>query len=309
MSWASRPDALTWRGLRAEVEARLVEAVGGAAAAEARWIVLEASGYSDAELLVAEDEVVPALARHEVEEMVERRLRGEPLQYVLGSWSFRGLDLMVDRRVLIPRPETEVVVQVAIDELVRGGARVGRNDPWAGAHTEYALADLGTGSGAIALALAAELPEAAVWATDIDPDALAVARANLSSIGSAATRVRVVQGDWFDALPDEVRGHLRLVVSNPPYVSEAEYAKLPREVGEHEPYRALVSGATGLECVLRLVARAREWLAPGGALVVELAPHQAATAREAAAAAGFDEVEVRDDMAGRPRVLVARVAP
>jgi release factor glutamine methyltransferase len=308
MTPSSDPDARTWRALRLEVEERLVDVVGEAAAVEARWVVLEASGFDDTELLVEEDEVAPALARHRVDRMIERRRGGEPLQYVLGSWQFRGVDLMVDRRVLIPRPETEVVVQVAIDELVARGARVGRTDPWAAGLTEYAVADLGTGSGAIALALATELPDAAVWATDVSDDALAVARANLSSIGSAATRVRMVQGDWFEALPIELRGELRLVVSNPPYVTEDEHAELPAEVRDHEPYEALVSGARGLEAVEHLVGRACEWIEPGGALVVELAPHQADAAAHAARSVGYVDVAVRPDLTGRPRALVARRA-
>ena len=299
-------DARTWRQLRVEATERLVDAVGDAAPVEARWIILEASGLDDADLLVDDDEPAPALARHRIEAMIERRRAGEPLQYVLGSWQFRGIDLMVDRRVLIPRPETEVVVQVAIDELVAGGARVGRTDPWAAGVTEFAVADLGTGSGAIALALAAELPDAAVWATDVSDDALVVARANLSSIGTAATRVRVAAGDWFDALPIELLGGLRLIVSNPPYVTAAEHPALPADVRDHEPYGALVSGETGLEDVEHLIAHAGEWLEPGGALVVELAPHQADAAVARARAAGFATAEVRPDLTGRPRALLAR---
>ena len=300
------PDAISWRALRVEVQEQLVDAVGDAAAVEARWIVLEASGLSDAEILAADPEPVPALARHRVEAMIARRVAGEPLQYVLGSWSFRGLDLMVDRRVLIPRPETEVVAQAAIDELVRRGARLGRADPWGAGVTEFAVADLGTGSGALALALAAELPDAAVWATDVSEDAVAVARANLASIGSVATRVRIVTGHWFAALPLELRGELRLVVSNPPYIAAAEHPTLPPEVAAHEPYGALVSGETGLEHLEHLIAEAPGWLEPGGALVLELAPHQAEAASATARAAGYVEVEVRDDLTGRPRALVAR---
>ncbi|MFO1536818.1 MAG: peptide chain release factor N(5)-glutamine methyltransferase [Actinomycetota bacterium] len=299
-------DAPTWRALEAEVRTRLADVAGDAAAAEARWIVLEASGASAAELATDADGPVGALAHHRVTAMLERRLEGVPLQYVLGSWQFRGLDLMVDPRVLIPRPETEVVVQVAIDALVARGARVGRTDPWAAGLTEYAVADLGTGSGAIALALAAELPDAAVWATDVSADALVVARANLAAIGSAATRVRMLEGDWFAALPDALRGELRLIVSNPPYVTDAELPGLAPEVRDHEPHSALVSGPTGLECVEHLVAGAPEWLEPTGVLVVELAPHQRDAALAAARAAGFT-AEVRPDLTGRDRVLVAHL--
>lgn len=306
MTTVPDPDARTWREVLAETTTALGPVAADAAAAEARWMVLEASGFDAAELVVEEDEHAPSLARHRIAAMVERRRTGEPLQYVLGSWSFRGLDLMVDARVLIPRPETEIVAQAAIDELVRSGARRGRTDPWAAGHTEFTVADLGTGSGAIALALAAELPDAAVWATDRSAAALAVARANLSSIGTAATRVRLGEGDWFAALPDALRGALRLVVSNPPYVTAAELAGLAPEVRDHEPVDALVSGPTGFECIDRIVAEAPEWLESGGALVLELAPHQAADAKARAVAAGFVHAEVRDDLTGRPRALVAR---
>lgn len=306
MTPRSDPDARTWRAVRTEVETRLVDVVGDAAEAEARWMLLDAAGCSAGELLVLQDEVAPTLARNRLDAMVERRRGGEPLQYVLGSWSFRGIDLMVDPRVLIPRPETEVVGQVAIDEMVALGARAGRADPWSAGVTTFSVADLGTGSGALALALAAELPDAAVWAGDVSEAALAVARANLASIGTAATRVRLVHGDWFSALPLELRGALRLVVSNPPYVSAAEHADLASEVRAHEPYGALVSGESGLEAVEHLIAAAPEWLEPAGVLVLEIAPHQAGAAVASARAAGYATVEVRPDLSGRDRALVAR---
>ena len=288
----------TWRSLLGDATAALNPV-------DARWIVCEASGYEPAELGLVLDEPATNRAVRAVDDLVARRARGEPLQYVLGSWEFRGIDLMVDPRVLIPRPETEVVAQVAIDELARCGARTGKADPWSAGITEYAVADLGTGSGALALALVTELPDAAVWATDASEDALAVARANLSSIGFAATRVRLVHGDWFDALPIELRGELRLVVSNPPYVSESEYADLPTEVAAYEPTRALVSGPTGLECLEVIVRDAPEWLAADGVLVCEHAPHQADALRALARDAGFTRGEIRTDLAGRDRVLVA----
>jgi len=289
---------VTWRSLLDDATATLT-------AVDARWIVCEASGYDPAELGLVLDEPATNRGVRAVDDLVARRARGEPLQYVLGSWEFRGIDLMVDPRVLIPRPETEVVAQVAIDELARAGVRTGKADPWSAGVTEYAVADLGTGSGALALALVTELPDAAVWATDASEDALAVARANLSSIGFAATRVRLVQGHWFDALPLELRGDLKLVVSNPPYVSEAEYAELPTEVAVYEPTHALVSGSTGLECLEVIVRDAPAWLAPDGVLVCEHAPHQADALCELAHAAGFARVDVRVDLTGRDRVLVA----
>lgn len=268
----------------------------------------EVSGFDAAEQVAEANAAATMRAAAALDELVERRLAGEPLQYVLGSWSFCGIDLLVDRRVLIPRPETEVVAQIAIAEIARTGERVGPPDPWGGALTAYAVADLGTGSGALALALAFALPEAEVWATEVDPDALAVARANVAGAGTPAVRVRVAEGSWFSALPPELKGHLRAVVTNPPYIAELELDGLPDEVAQWEPVRALVSGPTGREAIETIIPQAREWLEPSGALVLELAPHQAAAAADLARAVGFESVEVRQDLAGRDRALVARRA-
>jgi release factor glutamine methyltransferase len=234
-------------------------------------------------------------ARPFFEAMVTRRAAGEPLQYVLGHWSFRGLELLVDRRVLIPRPETEQVVEVALGELraLRESAPAPQ------------VVDLGTGSGAIGLAIASEVTDAQVWATDSSADALAVARANLAGIGSlAAARVRMAQGSWFDPLPGELRGWVQLVVTNPPYVALAD--ELPDVVAAWEPPQALYSGPTGLEAITEIVGQSPDWLARPGALVVEVAPHQAGQVL-ALAQGSFDEVEIRPDLAGRDRALVARL--
>ncbi len=240
-------------------------------------------------------ETATAAGRARLGALVERRLAGEPLQYVLGHWSFRGLDLQVDRRVLIPRPETEVVAEVAIAAARRSGGE------------SCTVADLGTGSGALALALAAELPEAEVWATDRSAAALDVARANLAAVGlSVPLRVQFAEGMWYEALPAGLRGRLRVIVSNPPYVTEAEFSRLPAEVRDHEPTAALVAGPTGRESLEELVAGGLEWLEPGGALVLELAPDQAVPMRSAAEAAGYDAVAVHQDLTGRDRVLSAR---
>jgi release factor glutamine methyltransferase len=231
--------------------------------------------------------------------MIERRAVGEPLQYVLGRWGFRGLELLVDRRVLIPRPETEAVADVALREIRGLGPRLGPRRP--------VVVDLGTGSGAIALAVAVEVPGARVWATDVSADALAVARANLAGLGSrVATRVQLRQGSWFGALPDGLRGSVDLIVSNPPYVAEDE--DLPLEVALWEPEAALRAGPTGLEALVEIVAEAPRWLRRPGRLVVEIAPHQAAAAEAMADQAGFDDVRVRPDLTGRLRVLACRLA-
>ena len=259
------------------------------------WFVLErASGHDRAGLVPLLGEPVSARTAAFVQAMVERRRRGEPLQYVLGIWGFRRLELVVDRRVLIPRPETEVVVEVALAELRLLG-------------TERPLAvDLGTGSGAIALSVALEEPHARVWGTDRSEDALAVARANLAGMGSrVATRVRLAAGHWFDALPDELRGQVDLVVANPPYVGDSE--PLPPEVADWEPAGALLAGPTGLEAVAEILAGAPAWLRRPGAVVLEIAPRQADAAAALARDEGFVEVHVRPDLAGRPRALVGRV--
>lgn len=270
-------------------------------AVEARWLVEEVSGLDRSQW--SEPAGPGGVAR--LAAMVERRLAGEPLQYVLGRWSFRGLDLRVDPRVLIPRPETEVVAEVAIAEARALHLPLPRHAPGA-AGEPFVVADLGTGSGALALALAAELDWAEVWATDVSPQALAVARENLPTIGSAASRVYLAEGMWYEALPTGLRGRLRMVVSNPPYVTEAEFPGLPREVRDHEPVGALVAGPTGRECLEHLLAGGLAWLAPAGALVLELAPEQAAVMTETAERAGYAEVAVHIDLAGRDRVLVAR---
>jgi release factor glutamine methyltransferase len=298
----------TWADLRVRAENRLRDARASRPDVEARWMVERVSGYEGAELVTNEHELATAPAVRHLDDMLDRRARGEPLQYVLGRWDFLGLDLLVDRRVLVPRPETEVVARTAVDEAVRLGQRRGAHDGWLAADTSYAVADLGTGSGAIALALATELPDAEVWATDASDDALAVARANLAGIGSAATRVRLRAGSWFAALPSERRGSFTVIVSNPPYVAEHEVADLPRDVAEWEPRSALVSGPSGLEAIEEIVTGAPDWLdAAGAALVVELAPHQAAAALALARSAGFDDAHVVRDLAGRDRVLVARL--
>lgn len=279
----------TWRDLVEHAERRLDDR-------QDAWRIAErASGHSRAELVMRWDEPAPARAGGFMESMVERRAAGEPLQYVLGRWGFRTLDLFVDRRVLIPRPETETVVEAALAEARR--LAPGRRPRFV---------DLGTGSGAIALSIATEVAEAEVWATDSSADALAVARANLAGAGSrVATRVRVREGRWFHALPRELAGEIDVVVANPPYVAEGE--ALPAEVADWEPSSALFSGPSGLEAIFEIVAESPRWLHRPGAVVVEVAPHQAERAVGIAAGAGFDGTEVVADFAGRPRVLVGRL--
>ena len=240
--------------------------------------------------------------------LADRRRAGEPLQYVIGSWPFRTVELRVDPRVLIPRPETEHVVEVALGELDDMG--------WA---EDRVGVDLGTGSGAIALSLATEggaiCPGLEVWATDSSVDALAVARENLDALGrkdpTAAGRVRLVGGWWFDALPPDLLGRVDLLVSNPPYVAESEFPDLDAVVREWEPRDALVAGTgtggvEGMAAIEAIAAGAPRWLRPSGALVIEIAPSLAAPSVAAARKAGFGRVATVRDLTGRVRTLVAR---
>ena len=266
----------------------------------AQWFVEDASGSSWPAAL---DEPVPAVAREAFLSMLGRREAGEPVQYVLGHWAFRKLDLLVDRRVLIPRPETEVVVEVALAELALVA-------PAGAAGPRPIVVDLGTGSGAIALSIAIERPDVEAWGTDMSRDALAVASANLASLGSqAAGRVRLAQGSWWSALPLELRGSVTLAVANPPYIADGEVVDLPEEVSRWEPRQALVAGPTGLEALEAIVSEAPSWLAGRAALVAEIAPHQSGAAKSLALSAGFSDVVVHNDLAGKERVLVARSVP
>jgi release factor glutamine methyltransferase len=262
---------------------------------DARLIVGHVAEWSSAELIAHGDEAVNAKCQASIDQRVARRAAGEPVQYVLGSWGFRQLDLYIDRRVLIPRPETEWVVEVALAAL-----RALR-------YTDEAptVLDLGTGSGAIALSIAKEVPDAHVWATDASADALEVARLNLIGMGQAAIgRVDLNHGDWFAALPDALMGMATLVVSNPPYVRDTD--ALPPEVEQWEPAAALRSGPDGLDDIRRIVAAAPQWLARPGALVLEHAPDQGDAIQQLMRAAGAEDVSTHNDLVGRPRCTVGK---
>jgi release factor glutamine methyltransferase len=285
---------VSWRELWAETTDRLERSGIGQASLEARWIVEEASGLEGPDLVPGLDGPATVRGVAHLDAMVGRRVAGEPIQYVLGHWAFRHLDLLVDRRVLIPRPETEQVVEVALAALDRScGHRSAGHRP--------TVADLGTGSGAIALAVATERPGTRVWATDRSSDALAVARANLAGLGMAASGVRLVEGSWFEPLPGQLRGALDLVVSNPPYIGAAE--PLDTSVTDWEPMEALVPGPEGTEDHEQIVAGAAEWLAPGGALVLEIGHGQAATVRTILDGHGLVDVTVHRDLAGLDRAV------
>jgi release factor glutamine methyltransferase len=285
----SAPDgdgcAVRWRGLLAETTDRVGERPA------ARWLCEVASGADDLDD-VLDEPVTQRMVAH-LDAMLARHAAGEPLAYVLGRWSFRHLDLIVDHRVLIPRPETEIVAGVAID--------LARSEP-----RPVTVADLGTGSGAIGLAVADELPVEGVrvWLTDVSLDALDVARANLTGIGRRAANVRIAGGSWFDALPAGVVPDV--VVANPPYVA-AGSPDVAAGVREWEPHAALFAGPDGLDAIRLLVAGAPERLRPGGWLVLEIGADQGPAVEQLLRETGYTEVSIRPDLAGRDRVAVGRV--
>lgn len=277
---------LTWgellRGLVAD----------GLAANVATWVVEEAMGVRSAERLCRLGEPVPASARRRVEGWCERLLSGEPLAYVLGHWSFWDVELAVGPGVLVPRPETEVLVEVALEAAARAGLD--------GTRGSDVVVDLGTGSGAIAVALARELRRV-VLATERSAVAAGWARRNVARLGAT---VEIREGEWWEALPSGFAGRIGLAVANPPYVSAAEMARLPRTVAAFEPVEALFGGESGLEATEAILSGAERWLAPGGLLVLELAEARAGLTAARAEAAGLRPLGLHRDLAGRPRVLV-----
>jgi release factor glutamine methyltransferase len=251
---------------------------------DAELLLGEAMGCGRAALVADGGVEVPAPAARAFGEMVRRRLRREPVAYILGRKGFRNLELGVDQRVLIPRPETELLVELALElQPTR-------------------VLDVGTGSGAIALAVADELPDCAVTATDTSAGALEVARANAARLG-LAERVHFVEG----TLPE---GEFDLVLVNLPYVAERDWASLQPEVTQWEPREALLAGPDGLDAYRALTGRFLDLSRIAGqsqeAIAVEVGEAQAEAVAALMRESGFGEVETRRDLAGIERVVVAR---
>lgn len=220
---------------------------------------------------------------------VKWRASHEPLQYIVGVKGFRYLELAVDRRVFIPRPETEMLAERAI-ELIRAK----RGHP--------VVVDVGTGSGCIALSVSSECPHAVVHATDICGAALDAALENARRLGLDGAVV-FHPGDLLDALPGELEGKCDFILSNPPYIRETDFLSLPPEVREHEPYSSLVAGPRGTEIHCRLMEVAPRWLAPHGCLIMEGGEDQVEALSRRAAELGYRGVEVVHDLNGKPRII------
>jgi release factor glutamine methyltransferase len=250
---------------------------------DAEVLLAEATGWDRAKLAAQPEAPVDPGPARRFGEMVRRRIRREPVAYLLGRKAFRHIELAVDPRVLIPRPETELLVEIALE-----------------LKPQTAL-DVGTGSGAIALAVADELPECEVVATDTSEDALSLARGNAERLG-LADRIDFEHG----TLP--VGRRFELVLANLPYVSEDEFEALQPEIAQYEPRQAVVAGPDGLEAIAVVAAAAPTALTERGALALEVGAGQAGAVAELFVDLGFGQVEGRQDLAGIPRVVLGRMS-
>jgi release factor glutamine methyltransferase len=287
--------------------------VGGALRAATRRLVAAGFAASDADELLSRllgvgrgalksmqaRELAPALAER-LDAQLARCEAGEPVQYITGRAAFRHLDLTVDRRVLVPRPETEWLVETVLEYLTDADGAPGGS----GSMRVPRVLDLGTGSGCIALSIAHEHSGVHVTATDASDDALDVARANAAALG-LSERVSFARGAWFAAVGADER--FDVIVSNPPYISRGESDSLPADVRDWEPEAALFADDGGLADLREIVEEAPRHLLTGGLLALELAEARAAEVSGwLAGARDWRVVELREDLAGRPRVLLAR---
>ncbi len=261
---------------------------------EAEVLLAKARGCQRIELYTAFGDLVSDEVRAQFRGFVQRRAAGEPVAYVVGHREFYSLSFRVRTGVLVPRPETELLVVELLDRVRE------RGQPPA----PLLIADVGTGSGAIAITVAKHAPACRLVAIDCSPQALEVARENAQQHG-VAERVEFFQGDLLADLPADAR--FDMVVSNPPYVSQPEWEKLSATIKNYEPREALVGGPTGVETIARLVPQAAERLQPGGWLLLEISPMiEAATRQHVDAKGRFEPATIRKDLAGLPRVLRAR---
>ncbi len=262
---------------------------------DAELLLAHALGLSRARLLAQFDRALSPAELARYRQLIERRRAHEPVAYIVGHQEFYGLDFYVDRRVLIPRPETELLVEKAIELAGKVGDRGYGLYP-------LTLADVGTGSGAIAVSLAVHLPQATIYALDSSAEALEVAVRNVRHHGVEG-RVHLLRGDLLSPLPEPVD----IIVANLPYVSEEELADLPLEIRCYEPLSALDGGPNGLRHIRRLLAQAREYLRSHGAVILEIGATQGkAVAELARQHFPTAEIEIARDYGGLDRVVIVR---
>ncbi|MGN0301857.1 MAG: peptide chain release factor N(5)-glutamine methyltransferase [Anaerotardibacter sp.] len=277
----------------------------------AQWLLSEATGLSRIELYTNLERPLSMDERSRMREWVKRRGEGEPLQLIVGTAPFRYLTLHVAPNVLIPRPETEVLVSEAFQKLnlPKVCARVEVDEEGEriidSSLPSLSVLDLCTGSGCIACSIASEYPAAHVVATDISPDALLLAQKNVESLG-LSERVEVKESDLFAALLPECSDSFDLVISNPPYVPTSVCETLDKEVKEFEPILALDGGEDGLDVLRAMLEGMKCSLKPGGLFALELFEGHMKQAAKLCIEFGFNDVEIKKDLAGKERILLGR---
>jgi release factor glutamine methyltransferase len=287
------------RAVLADAIARLGRAGLPTARQDAEWLLASRLGIERFALYLEPDRTLPPDVAERVHALIERRAGHEPLQHLLGFEDFRGLRLRVTPDVLIPRPETEGLVEWALELLDAMSADGGRAGAMSG--PPLMVADIGTGSGAIACALAGARPAAEVVAVEASPAALAVAADNVRALGLEG-RVRLLAGDLLAPLAAQAR-RLAMIVANLPYLASAVIPTLPREVRDFEPRAALDGGPDGLGLLRRLVTAAPAVLRPGGRLVLEIGEEQAGALASLMVAEGFTDIMSRRDLRGAERYI------
>jgi len=262
----------------------------------AERLLSDVLGLTRLELFCQYDRPVLGVEVDRYRELVRRRAGGEPLQRILGETEFYSRPFKMEQGVFIPRPETERLVEAAVRLL----------EPLRRSDRTPVAVEIGCGSGAIAVCLALEMPRLQVYASDVNPRAVALTLRNARLLG-AGSRVHAEEGSRFDPLPQHLRGQVDLLVSNPPYIRSEELAGLPVEVRDHDPIAALDGGADGLRFYQALAAGMGDWLRPGGYVAVEIGADQGAAVSGIMVASGGHEVSLSQDYAGRDRVVTARV--
>jgi release factor glutamine methyltransferase len=310
--------------------AQLREAEVSSFTLAAELILLHVLGHNRTWLYAHPEEVISGADTQRFFDLIARRSAGAPTQHLTGKQEFWGLEFEVTPDVLIPRPETEHVIEVALDRLALRELRAGRPQEFSG--EDLRIADIGTGSGCMAIALAKELPAANFYATDISPAALAVAKRNAQR-HAVAHRIDFRQGDLFspvgaqhvallpgkipasappavhESQPTSHKARLfDLIVSNPPYIGRREAPSLPREVRDHEPHSALFGGEEGYELYADLITQSAQHLKPGGILVLELGHNSLPAVQPLLDTASWTKIGVTNDLAGIPRVITGERA-